>query len=85
VRHSWRPDLPRQSRSPRTPATYSSTGTARRIAALEAGCASVPAVVDESIMAGDGDLDAMATENLGRQDLPELAQANLFARYSESG
>jgi ParB family transcriptional regulator, chromosome partitioning protein len=36
-------------------------------------------------MAGDGDLDAMATENLGRQDLPELAQANLFARYSESG
>ena len=60
-------------------------GHRRRIAALEAGRTTVPAVVDDSIMADEGDLDAMTTENLGRQDLPELAQANLFARYSEIG
>ena len=36
-------------------------------------------------MADDGDLDAMATENLGRQDLSDLAEADLFARYSEIG
>ncbi|MBS4730624.1 ParB/RepB/Spo0J family partition protein [Mycobacterium sp. SM1] len=60
-------------------------GHRRRAAALEAHRDTVPAVVDEAIMADDGDLDAMATENLGRQDLSELAQANLFARYSELG
>lgn len=60
-------------------------GHRRRIAAIEAGRATVPAVVDEGIMVDDGDLDAMATENLGRQDLSELAEANLFARYSELG
>ena len=37
------------------------------------------------IMADDGDLDAMVTENLGRQDLSDLAEADLFARYSEIG
>lgn len=60
-------------------------GHRRRAAALEAGRDTVPAVVDDSIMAEDGDLDAMATENLGRQDLSELAEADLFARYSEIG
>lgn len=60
-------------------------GHRRRAAALEAGRDTVPAVVDDSIMAEDGDLDAMATENLGRQDLSELAEGDLFARYSEIG
>jgi ParB family transcriptional regulator, chromosome partitioning protein len=60
-------------------------GHRRRAAALEAGRDTVPAVVDDAIMADDGDLDAMATENLGRQDLSDLAEANLFARYSEIG
>ncbi|ORX21134.1 chromosome partitioning protein ParB [Mycobacterium xenopi] len=60
-------------------------GHRRRAAAMEAGRDTVPAVVDESIMADDGDLDAMAAENLGRQDLSDLAQAQLFARYSEIG
>ncbi|WP_292974857.1 ParB/RepB/Spo0J family partition protein [Mycobacterium sp.] len=60
-------------------------GHRRRAAALEAARETIPAVVDDSIMADDGDLDAMATENLGRQDLSDLAEANLFARYSEIG
>ncbi|OOK65337.1 parB/RepB/Spo0J family partition domain protein [Mycobacterium kansasii] len=60
-------------------------GHRRRVAALEAGRDTVPAVVDDAIMAEDGDLDAMATENLGRQDLSDLAEAELFARYSEIG
>lgn len=60
-------------------------GHRRRAAALAAGRSTVPAVVDDSIMANDGDLDAMATENLGRQDLSDLAEADLFARYSEIG
>lgn len=60
-------------------------GHRRRAAALEAGRATVPAVIDESIMADDGDLDAMASENLGRQDLSEFAEADLFARYSDIG
>lgn len=60
-------------------------GHRRRAAALQAELATVPVVVDESIMVDDGDLDAMATENLGRQDLSELAEAALFARYSDLG
>lgn len=60
-------------------------GHRRRAAALEAGRELVPAVVDDAIMADDGDLDAMAAENLGRQDLSELAEADLFARYAEIG
>lgn len=60
-------------------------GHRRRAAALEAGRATMPAVVDDSIMADDGDLDAMAAENLGRQDLSDLAEADLFARYSDIG
>ena len=60
-------------------------GHRRRAAALEAGRDTMPAVVDDAIMADDGDLDAMATENLGRQDLSDLAEADLFSRYSEIG
>jgi ParB family chromosome partitioning protein len=60
-------------------------GHRRRAAAIEAGRQTVPAVVDEAIMADNGDLDAMAAENLGRQDLSDLAEADLFARYSELG
>lgn len=60
-------------------------GHRRRVAALEAGRDTMPAVVDDAIMADDGDLDAMATENLGRQDLSPLAEAALYARYSEIG
>ncbi|MDT5240269.1 MAG: ParB family transcriptional regulator, chromosome partitioning protein [Mycobacterium sp.] len=60
-------------------------GHRRRAAALEAGRDTMPAVIDDAIMADDGDLDAMAAENLGRQDLSDLAEADLFARYSEIG
>lgn len=60
-------------------------GHRRRAAALEAGRDTIPAVLDETVMADDGDLDAMAAENLGRQDLSELAEAELFARYSGLG
>jgi len=60
-------------------------GHRRRAAALAVDAATIPAVVDDTIMAADGDLDAMATENLGRQDLSDLAEAELFARYSELG
>jgi ParB family chromosome partitioning protein len=58
-------------------------GHRRRAAALAAGRDTVPAVVDDSIMADDGDLDAMAAENLGREDLSDLAEADLFARYAD--
>lgn len=60
-------------------------GHRRRIAALETGRETVPAHVDDSVMDNDGDLDAMATENLGREDLSEFAEAELYARYSELG
>lgn len=60
-------------------------GHRRRAAALEAGRLTIPAVIDEAIMADDGDLDAMAAENLGREDLSDLAQAALFARYADLG
>ena len=78
------PDHPQPNRSPRRTLVLV-YGHRRRAAALEAGRDTVPAVVDDAIMADDGDLDAMATENLGRQDLSDLAEANLFARYSEIG
>ena len=60
-------------------------GHRRRAAAAEAGLATVPAVIDDSVMDDGGDLDAMTIENLGREDLSELQQAEMFARYSESG
>jgi ParB family chromosome partitioning protein len=60
-------------------------GHRRRAAAAEAGLATVPAVIDDSVMEDGGDLDAMTIENLGREDLSELQQAEMFARYSESG
>ncbi|WP_088295468.1 ParB/RepB/Spo0J family partition protein [Mycobacterium avium] len=60
-------------------------GHRRRAAAAEAGLTTVPAVVDDSVMADGGDLDAMTIENLGREDLTELQQAEMFARYSEAG
>ena len=60
-------------------------GHRRRAAALEAGRLMMPAVIDEAIMADDGDLDAMAAENLGREDLSDLAEAALFARYADLG
>lgn len=60
-------------------------GHRRRAAALEAGRNTMPAVIDHAIMDDNGDLDAMAAENLGRQDLSDLAEADLFARYSEIG
>lgn len=60
-------------------------GHRRRTAALEAGRETVPAIVDDATMDGDGDLDAMAAENLGRKALSDLAEADLFARYSEIG
>lgn len=60
-------------------------GHRRRAAALEAGRDTIPAVVDDGIMEDDGDIDAMATENLGRKDLSDLAEGDLYARYSDMG
>lgn len=60
-------------------------GHRRRAAAAAAGLATVPAVIDDSAMANGGDLDAMTIENLGREDLTDLQQAEMFARYSEAG
>lgn len=60
-------------------------GHRRRAAALAAGRETIPAVVDHTIMDDNGDLDAMAAENLGRQDLSDLAEADLFARYCDLG
>lgn len=58
-------------------------GHRRRAAAVAAKVTTMPVVVDDSVMADDGDLDYMASENLGRQDLSPMAEAELFARYSE--
>lgn len=58
-------------------------GHRRRAAASAAGRKTLPLVVDDSVLENDGDLDAMAVENLGRQDLGALAEARLYARYSE--
>lgn len=58
-------------------------GHRRRAAASAAGLPTMPVVVDDSVLEDDGDLDAMAVENLGRQDLGALAEAKLYARYSE--
>ena len=60
-------------------------GHRRRAAAAAAGLATVPAVIDDAVLANGGDLDAMTIENLGREDLTELQQAEMFARYSEAG
>lgn len=58
-------------------------GHRRRIAAKTAGRPTMPVVVDDSILENGGDLDVMAMENLGREDLKPLAEAELFARFSE--
>lgn len=42
-------------------------------------------MVDDSVLADGGDLGAMTIENLGREDLTELQQAEMFAHYSEAG
>ncbi|MFC0446532.1 ParB/RepB/Spo0J family partition protein [Rhodococcus jostii] len=60
-------------------------GHRRRAAAIAAGLATIPAVIDDAVMDDHGDLDAMTLENLGRQDLSEIAEAQMFARYSELG
>lgn len=59
-------------------------GHRRRAATLAAGRDTMPVVVDDSVLDDDGDLDRMVAENLGRKDLPPLAEARLFSRYSES-
>lgn len=60
-------------------------GHRRRAAALEAGRETVPVIVDDSVMEDDGDIDDMATENLGRKDLSDIAEGALYARYSDMG
>lgn len=60
-------------------------GHRRRAAALAAGRATIRAVVDDDVMTDNGDLDAMTLENLGREELPPLARAMMFAHYSDSG
>lgn len=76
----------RPSMAQHLPATGSHVlvfGHRRRAAAAEAGVSTMPLVVDDSAMHEDGDLDAMAVENLGRKDLSALAEARMFARFSE--
>lgn len=60
-------------------------GHRRRAAAVAAGLETISAVVDDSALADDGDLDAMTIENLHRKGLTDLEQAEIFARYSEMG
>lgn len=60
-------------------------GHRRRAAAVAAGLETIPAVIDNAVLADGGDLDAMTIENLGREDLTELQQAVMFAHYSEAG
>lgn len=60
-------------------------GHRRRTAAEEAGLETIPAFVNDPVMADGGDLIEMAMENLGRADLSELAEAELFARFAEDG
>lgn len=52
---------------------------------LRRGLAAIPAVIDDSVLVESGDVDAMTIENLGREDLTELQQAEMFACYSEAG
>lgn len=58
-------------------------GHRRRAALISAGRETISVLVDPAVMADDGDLDAMTLENLGRLDLTELAEAEIYARYSE--
>lgn len=60
-------------------------GHRRRAAVIEAARDTMPVVVDDATMDDNGDLDAMTLENLGREDLSPLAEARMFARYSELG
>jgi len=60
-------------------------GHRRHAATLAAGRPTIRAVVDDEVLIDNGDLDAMTLENLGREDLPDLAQAEMFAHYSEAG
>lgn len=58
-------------------------GHRRRAAALAVGSPTMPVVVDDAVLENDGDIDQMALENLGREDLSPLAEAELYARYAE--
>lgn len=58
-------------------------GHRRRAAALEVEALTMPVVVDDTVLDNDGDIDQMALENLGREDLSPLAEAELYARYAE--
>lgn len=60
-------------------------GHRRRAATLAAGRPTIRAVVDDEVLVDHGDLDAMTLENLGREDLSDLAQAEMLAHYSEAG
>ncbi len=60
-------------------------GHRRRAAAATVGLDTIPAVIDDAVLDDGGDLDAMTIENLAREDLSELQQAEMFAHYSEAG
>jgi ParB family chromosome partitioning protein len=60
-------------------------GHRRHAATLAAGRATIRAVVDDEVLVDGGDLDAMTLENLGREDLSDLEQGEMFAHYSEAG
>lgn len=60
-------------------------GHRRHAATLASGRTTIRAVVDDEVLIDNGDLDAMALENLHREDLSDLEQAEMFAHYSEAG
>ncbi|MGW5569751.1 ParB/RepB/Spo0J family partition protein [Nocardia thailandica] len=57
-------------------------GHRRCAAAAQASVELVPAIIDDSILVGSGDLDRMTMENWGREDLNPIALARQFATYS---
>lgn len=60
-------------------------GHRRRAAAAVVGLTAIPAVVDDDVLTDGGDLDAMTIENLAREDLDEIQQAEMLRRYSDAG
>ncbi|WP_337954112.1 ParB/RepB/Spo0J family partition protein [Mycobacteroides abscessus] len=60
-------------------------GHRRAAAAKIAGLKTVRAVIDDAVLDNGGDLDAMTVENLGREDLTPIQEAEVFARHSEAG
>lgn len=77
------PDL--EAQVPETVAYVVVYGHRRRAGAIEAGADQVPVIVDDSILADGGDLDALVRENTGRDDLDRMELAQHLAIYGDQG